>query len=343
MNLTNYYECHVIDMLKDIDFSFLYGKSILITGATGMIGSALVDMLLLANSHYELHMHIYAVGRSLEKARERFSYSWHKTEAFQFLKHNVIEPFIYPMKIDVIVHAASNAYPAVFKAFPVETMLSNFHGTYNLLKLARSNNAEFIFISSGEVYGETDKLVKCESDYGYVDNMKYRSCYPNSKRASETLCTSYVKEYGVRALVARPSHVYGPTMIDSDNRVVSDFIRRVKQGQSIILKSTGSTVRSYTYVFDVCEGILTILKKGISGEAYNIADENKILSIRELGEIISKRTGCEFICEMASEIDTGATTISRQVMSGSKLRALGWKCKYNFSDGLDETLNCLQG
>lgn len=258
MKLTPHYEYHVIDMLKDIDFSFLRNKVILITGATGMIGSALVDMLLLANRYYDLQLQIYAVGRSSEHAKKRFSYSWHKPDVFHFLQHDVIDPFLCPLKVDVIVHAASNAYPAVFKDFPVETMLANFYGTHNLLNLARKNGADFVFISSGEVYGEIDKLVKDESDYGYVDSMEYRSCYPNSKRASETLCASYVKEYGVRALVARPSHVYGPTMTESDNRVVSDFIRRGKQGRPVVLKSTGSTVRSYTYVLDVCSGLLEI-------------------------------------------------------------------------------------
>lgn len=133
--------------------------------------------------------------------------------------------------------------------------------------------------------------------------MEYRSCYPNSKRASETLCASYVKEYGVRALVARLSHVYGPTMTESDNRVVSDFIRRGKQGRPVVLKSTGSTVRSYTYVLDVCSGLLEIKKNGIAGEAYNIADElrslsdyngkYKVLSIGDNQSTLAKQIMCE--------------------------------------------------
>lgn len=136
-------------MLKDIDFSFLRNKVILITGATSMIGSALVDMLLLANRYYDLQLQIYAVGRSSEHAKKRFSYSWHKPDVFHFLQHDVIDPFLCPLKVDVIVHAASNAYPAVFKDFPVETMLANFYGTHNLLNLARKNGADFVFISSG--------------------------------------------------------------------------------------------------------------------------------------------------------------------------------------------------
>ncbi len=252
-----------------------------------------------------------------------------------------MRPSILSEHVDFIIHAASPAYPAVFAKFPVETMTANFLGTLNLLDLAKQNRAKFIFVSSGEIYGEMDKETKNEQDYGYVDSMRARSCYPNSKRAAETLCAAFADEYDVKAIVVRLSHVYGPTMTDNDNRVSSDFIRKAKIGENLVMRSTGTTVRSYTYVLDVVSGIICTLQKGKSGEAYNIADENKVVSIRQLAEITAKAGNVTFKIDVPEVLDKGATTITRQVMSGAKLRELGWKCKYDFLNGVKTTLECM--
>ena len=210
-----------------------------------------------------------------------------------------------------------------------------------MLDLAKQNKAKFLFVSSGEIYGEVDKATKSEQDYGYVDSMQSRSCYPNSKRAAETLCAAFADEYGVDVVVVRLSHVYGPTMTDSDNRVSSDFIRKAKAGENLVMHSTGATVRSYTYVLDVVSGMLCALQKGKNGEAYNVADENKIVSIKQLAEITASVGDVLFYVDVSEINDKGATSISRQVMSGNKLKALGWKCNYDFFDGVKLTLNSL--
>ena len=244
--------------------------------------------------------------------------------------------------LDFIIHAASPAYPAVFVKYPVETMMANFLGTLNLLNLARKKKAKFLFVSSGEVYGEIDKTVKEEQDYGYIDTMLSRSCYPNSKRAAETLCVAYAEEYGVQSVVTRLSHVYGPTMTDSDNRVSSDFIRKAKNGEDLIMHSAGTTIRSYTYVLDAVSGIICALQKGKSGEAYNVADENKAISIRQLAEITAEAGNVSFSVDEPDAMDKGVTSITRQVMSGAKLRELGWRCRYEFVRGVKETLSSMQ-
>ena len=337
MRLNHYYENHVCEYMKQINMEFLNGKTVLITGVTGMIGSAIADALCMAGKN----IRVLGMGRAKERAANRFAYPWFTAENFRFIEHDVVNKCFIDESIDFVIHAASPAYPAVFAKYPVETMTANFLGTLNLLELAKDNQARFLFVSSGEIYGEIDKETKEEQDYGFIDSMESRSCYPNSKRAAETLCSAYADEHGVEAVIVRLSHVYGPTMTDSDNRVSSDFIRKAKLGQNLILHSTGTTVRSYTYVLDAVSGIFCALEKGKSGEAYNIADENKIVSIRQLAEITAKEGNVSFTIDVPETADKGVTSITRQVMSGRKLHKLGWICKYAFKDGVKLTLESL--
>lgn len=338
MKLNQYYENHMRDYMRTVDLDFLKGKTVLITGATGLVGSAVADALCISGKK----IRVLGVGRSCERAAKRFAYSWFTKDNFTFVEHDVTLPLRLVDSLDFIIHAASPAYPAVFVKYPVETMTANFLGTLNLLELARKKQAKFLFVSSGEVYGEIDKTVKEEQDYGYIDTMHSRSCYPNSKRAAETLCVAYAEEYGVRSIVTRLSHVYGPTMTDGDNRVSSDFIRKAKNGKDLIMHSAGTTVRSYTYVLDAASGIICALQKGKSGEAYNVADENKVITIRQLAEITAEAGKVSFSIDVPDVTEKGATSITRQVMSGAKLRELGWRCRYEFARGVRETLSSLQ-
>ena len=262
MRLNSYYKECVQSYLKNTNLDFLQWKQVLITGVTGMIGSALADALCLA----ERNIRVIGTGRSKERASNRFNYSWFKKENFHFIEHDVVKPFVFDEKIDFIIHAASPAYPAVYAKYPVETMTANFLGTLNLLELAKEKQARFLFVSSGEIYGEINKDIKGEQDYDFIDSMQPRSCYPNSKRAAETLCSAYADEYGVESVVVRLSHVYGPTMTDSDNRVSSDFIRKAKMGQDLVMHSTGTTVRSYIYVLDAVSGIICAMQKPIKSD-----------------------------------------------------------------------------
>ena len=337
MKLNGYYEQHINKFLESMQMDFLQGKTVLISGVTGMIGSAIADALCMAGKN----IRVLGMGRAKERAANRFAYHWFTAENFRFIEHDVVNKCFIDEPIDFVIHAASPAYPAVFAKYPVETMTANFLGTLNLLELAKDNQARFLFVSSGEIYGEIDKETKEEQDYGFIDSMESRSCYPNSKRAAETLCSAYADEYGVEAVVVRLSHVYGPTMTDSDNRVSSDFIRKAKLGKDLILHSTGTTVRSYTYVLDAVSGILCALEKGKNGEAYNIADENKVVSIRQLEEITAKAGKVSFSIDVPELADKGASSISRQVMSGEKLRTLGWKCKFDFTTGVYMTLKSM--
>ena len=289
-------------------------KNILITGARGLIGSALVRRLKL-DDRYNI----------IEGTRE-----W----------CDVTKPIQGNETYHYIIHAASNAAPKAFAETPVEVMMSNILGVKNLLDYGKEHGMErFLFISTGEVYGEGDGRVFEEDYQGYVNPLSARSCYPSSKRAAETLCAAYAKEYGIDFIVARPCHVYGPGFTENDNRVYAQFIRNVLRGENIVMKSTGEQMRSWCYVEDCVSGILTILEKGVSGEAYNIADETSTVSIRELAEMIADIAGKKVIMQLPEEAEkAGYNPVTKSVYSTKKLRALGWTLQGTMREKLRDTI-----
>lgn len=328
---------------RDVNVSEGFTGNVLVTGATGMIGSALVDLLLALNDAGKSHVRVTAMGRSEEHGRQRFAWCWARYD-FTFLAHDVTQPFSTEATFEFIVHAASNAYPQAFAADPVGTMTANFSGVYNLLELARSvHTKRVLYVSSAEVYGELDKPKKAETDYGFVDPLKARSCYPNSKRAAETLCVAYSEQYGINTVIVRPGHVYGPTMTDSDNRAVSEFLRCAATGTPIVMRGTGNVIRSYTYVVDVATAILTVLHKGERATAYNIADDRVDVSIRQIAKYLAELGRVPWKQEIPADArKLGYTTITRQVLDASRLHDLGWECRTDIRTGLRETLEMLR-
>lgn len=305
--------------------------NILITGATGLIGGCLTDLLM----HYTA-CHVYALGRNAMRAKKRFSFYWDDTR-FHFLEHDICQPLKSNIDFHYIIHAASNASPNFFQQSPVEVMKANLHGLCHLVEYGLQHHLlRMVYVSSGEVYGEGDGSIFTEQSSGHIDILSPRACYPSSKRAAETLCASYRQEYGVEIVIARPCHTYGPHFTESDNRVYAQFIRNVLAGDNIVMKSEGLQYRSWVYVVDCAAAILTLLMKGHSGEAYNVADTNSNITIRELAEKIATIGGKQVMMNIQ---DGGNTTpITKAVFATDKLEQLGWKPLYNIDEGLQHTI-----
>jgi nucleoside-diphosphate-sugar epimerase len=303
----------------------LRGCNILITGATGLIGSSLVEVLM---SRPNKDYNVYASGRNEGRARERFE-AFAEDPAFHFFKYDVMLPLEGNTNFQYIIHAASNASPNFFAAKPVEIIKSNIIGVSNLMDYGIEHNLKrFVFVSTGEVYGEGDGRVFTEDYSGYVKTTSPRSCYPSGKRAAETLCVSYGAEYGVDTVIARPCHTYGPHFTESDNRVFAQFIRNVLAGEDIVMKSTGEQFRSWCYVVDCASAILHIMLKGENGQAYNIADESSNISIKELAEMIAEIGEKKVIVELPSDLErAGYNVVTKSVFSTDKLQDLGWLAK----------------
>ena len=295
----------------------LSGCNILVTGGTGLIGSCLVDNLMM-NPYKDYQ--VFAMGRNQKRANSLFN-RFKDDPTFHLLLGDVTEPLHCDVPFHFIIHAASNGSPNFFINHPVEVMKSNLNGVSALIEYGlRHDMKRFLYVSTGEVYGVNDAMVLDENSYGYVDILNTRSCYPSSKRAAETLAMCYASEYGADVVVARPCHTYGPHFTESDNRVYAQFIRNVLNSQDIVMKSAGTQYRSWCYVEDCVNALLYILLKGKSGEAYNIADKSSVVTIRELAEMIAHIAGRKVVMQLPSDYEKKEfTPIKRAVFDTSKI------------------------
>lgn len=314
----------------------LSGSNILITGATGLIGGCLTETLL-QNPMQDYS--VYVSVRNTDKAKQRFAKILNNND-FHIFKYDVTEKLKLDINFDFIIHTASYANPYFFANNPVEVIKANINGVINLIEYGKQHGLKrFLYVSSGEVYGEGDGQKFVEEFSGYVNCATSRACYPSSKRAAETLCVSYAEEYGIDTVIARPCHVYGPNFKENDNRVYAQFIRNVLNGQNIVMKSDGSQYRSWCYVVDCVSALLYILLKGENKQPYNIADENSNITIKELAETIAELAGRKVVIEMPSNIEkAGYNVVKKSVFSTTKLQSLGWNPKIPIIDGLKNTI-----
>ena len=339
--------------IKDIDevssllpeLSELGGKSVLITGAAGLICSAVVDILIRYNETHSQCIDIYAAGRSEEKMRARFG-EYSDKDYFRFVSYDAnADELGFDYDFDFIIHGASNAFPEKIKDEPVETMLSNFIGTYRLLDYAKKHKTKrFLYVSSSEVYGlnETDEPIE-DGAYGYIDILNPRSSYSCGKRSAETLCASFYSEYGIESVIVRPGHIYGPTASPADNRVSSAFIYKALRREDIVLKSDGSQIRSYCYCPDCASAIIKVLLKGENLKAYNISNSSSIISIKELSGLIASISGVKLLTELPdSEEKKAFNPMKNSSLNSAGLEGLGWKGLFDAERGLRHTYNILK-
>lgn len=325
-------------------WSVFKNKTILISGASGLLPSYLVDVFLTISREYNLK--IICLVRSSLKAEIRFSH-WKGHENLVLLEHDVNIPFLYSESIDFIIHAASQASPKYYGIDPIGTFKANTIGTINLLDLAVEKNVEaFLFFSSGEVYGNlNEKDVPTKEDvYGYLDPIKVRSCYAESKRMGENMCISYFVQKNVNSKIVRPFHTYGPGLSLNDGRVYADFVKNCVNNEDIVINGDGLAKRSFCYISDAIIGFLFVLVKGKNGEAYNVGNPTQEYSIRELANSIAKlfpekKLNVIYNKEFQNSLEYLKSPISRNCPNIDKIIQLGWVPKIQVETGFKRTIN----
>lgn len=332
---------------SSIPWPKLKDKSLMLSGATGLIGSFLVDVILEKDASDGLNCTVYALGRNEGKARARFSkfaYDPH----FVFIPYDVKQPLKRDDigTVDYVLHLASNTHPLLYATDPIGTITTNIIGVQNLLDFSVEHKAtRFVFASSNEIYGENrgDSELFDETYCGYIDCNTLRAAYPESKRCGEALCQAYKSQKGLDVIIARFTRSYGPTMEMSNTRALSQFIKKAVDGEDIVLKSAGTQYFSYTYMADAVSGVLYAMLNGKSGEAYNIADESGDITLKDLATLIAEIGGKKVVFEVPDAVEaSGYSKATKARLDGAKLKELGWEPIYDIKTGMERTISILK-
>ena len=321
----------------------LEGKTVLVTGATGMLASYVTWLLLYLHEHAGINVSVVALCRNRQKAEQYFGLYVGKSY-FCLLIQDVCEPIAYEGKVDYVFHLAGNASPHFINTDPVGIMKCNLQGTINVLELARHHAIKrVLFASTREVYGKNeDAELLNESAFGTLDPLDDRSCYPESKRAAESLLMSYYLQYRVSFNTVRIAHSYGPTMnLENDGRVMADLLSDVVAGRDVVLKSSGEAVRAFLYVTDAVIGMFTVLFLGDPSTAYNLANETEPISIKDLALLLTsfrKDIDLRVVCDTQQGKSKGYCAYKRIALDTRKSEALGWSPHISLKEGLNRTI-----
>ena len=333
----------------DLPWQMLDRKRILISGATGMIGSTLIDVLMKRNREDGGDCFVTALGRNEAKAKERFAEYWEDPH-FSFACCDINDAKSLEGAVsgnaDYVFHAASNTHPVAYANDPIGTVVTNIIGLNNLLDLAADHGcSRFLFAYSNEIYGENrgDAELFDEKYCGYIDCNTMRAGYPESKRAGEALCQAYIRQKGLDVVIPRFTRSFGPALLKTDTKALSQFLHKGVTGEDIILKSEGTQFFSYTYVCDAVSGLLYCLMKGQCGEAYNIADVSCDITLRDLAKIIADYVGRKVVFDLPDAVESaGFSKATKARLDSTKLQALGWKAQFDMKTGLEHTIDILK-
>ena len=332
----------VIESLPEIER--LNNKKIFITGSTGLICSAIIDVLIRYNEVHNGDIIIYAAGRNGEKVRQRFAKVFAK-DYFHYISYNAINDRIeLDYMMDYIIHGASNSSPNKYVNDPVNTIMANFNGIRALLDvIKRQEGGRLLYISSSEVYGRKNNSSPFnEEEYGYIDILNPRNSYSMGKRAAEALCAAYTQESNIDTVIVRPGHIYGPTAAENDTRVASAWAYDVIHGKNIVMKSDGSQLRSYCYCLDCASAIIKVLLCGKSANAYNISNPESIISIKDMATLLCKYANVKLLNEKPNEEDKKTfNPMMNSSLDSVKLQNLGWKGVFNAKTGFSHTVSIL--
>lgn len=331
-------EKDIEEIIKEFQPSLynLEGKTTLITGGNGFIPSYIVDVITTFNKKLKNPCKLILLNRHEINEDSRLSHLVNDTNV-KFLTLDVGKPFKINDKVDIIFHAASKANPTSFLEDPLGTLDANVNGLRTLLDYAREKSVEnFLFFSSAEIYGgnpPSEFLPIPENYTGNVDPTSRRACYAESKRFGETISTIFFRKYNIPIKILRIFHTYGPGLRD-DGKAITDFFNGARKDKLITLKDEGESRMSFCYVSDLVRGIFSVMFKGNPGEVYNIGDDTRDISIKELAKTIGNIIGDVSVKTTEAGEFRDRFNIKARKPDISKLRALGFKPKVSLEEGL---------
>jgi nucleoside-diphosphate-sugar epimerase len=322
----------------------LQGKTFFITGATGLIGSYLIDLLMENNRLRSSQINIIAVTRNRNKIEERFP-TYLSSPFFHVYEGDVTSPLSTSFPIDYVIHAASNTHPVSYATDPIGTITTNVFGTFHLLNLASEKKARFLFLSSVEIYGkesQVDQPPFKETDCGYIDCATLRAGYPESKRVSESLIKAFEAQKQVDAVTLRLPRIFGPTLQASDTKALSQFLFNSVHHQNIILKSAGTQVFSYAYVGDVVRAIIFCLLKAPAGTTVNMNGKNGDISLLDLALYIAEQSHSVVEHEIPADTEKkGYSTAQNARLDDSVFQSMGFYPIFDLKESIKQTIQIL--
>ena len=324
-------EIDIYEFLQSFHFADMFEKAtVLITGATGLIGSTLVRCLMALNRGVEITCPV----RSIEKAKSMYG---NEFDTIDFVECDLMQYLNSLTRNDTfryIIHCASPTAGKYMVEHPVETYTLAIDSTKSILEHARTTDVRsIIYVSSLEFYGQNfDNRLITEDMQGYVDNTDPRSSYPMGKRAAEYLCVTYAQEYGVPVKIARLTQTFGAGVSAEDNRVFAQFVKSVIKGSDIVMHTKGESAKPYCYTTDCASAILTILLKGANGEAYNVANQETYISIREMAEFLRDNFNPQIRVVVEEHPQMGYAPVTKLHLSTDKLMSLGWRPQYDLKE-----------
>lgn len=304
--------------------------NIIVTGGAGFIGSHLCARLL-DEGHSVLCIDNLITGstQNIEALRDN--------PRFTFLEHDVTQPFSSEFTVDAIFHMASPASPVGYLEHPIETILVNSQGTYQMLAMAHKHNAMFLISSTSEIYGDPLVHPQREDYWGNVNPIGPRACYDESKRLGETLTMEYYRQFQTNTRIVRIFNTYGPHSQEDDGRMIPNFITKALRNEPLTIYGNGTKTRSICYVSDLVDGLMrAMFQPGTTGEVFNLGNPEEH-TVLEFAQTIIE------LCNASSAIDFESSRIDdperRRPNITKAQQLLGWQIKIGMEDGLRRTID----
>ncbi len=330
---------------RNIPWENVDGKTILVTGATGLIGYNLVNALLYYGLQNRKPPKVIALVHHIEKAKKLFQEQIIACGSnLKIIASDICEALNIPESIHYIIHAASQTDSKFFVTNPVETLQTSIIGTKNILELARKNFPKsVVYLSSMEVYGYPQRGKKVsETDIGNFQPTEARNSYPLGKQISECMCCAYAQEYGIQTKIIRLTQTMGPGVDYADNRAFMEFVRCVIEKKDIILKTKGETERSYLYTADAVAAILIVMLKGESGQIYNVANENTYCSIMDMARLMARVQNLSVEVYLDNIEKYGYAKTLYMNLDTTKVQKLGWHPQIGLSTMIERLITVVK-